>query len=141
MEKVIVQEQNYKTIKDGIINVTKYKTSDGQLFSYESQANDHEKWYIRTVIENKVKSLPFNDLDIGENPSFWYYAIDEEALDNIKKYFRVGANDVKYDCEFRVGDWYGRWTDYGGDYPDTDYIISWAEKKKELIDYIDSFNR
>jgi hypothetical protein len=141
MEQITVKEKKYKTIEDGLREVKKYKTIDGQLFDHESLARDHENWYIRNTIEAKVNALPHVSPEIEEDPYCWYYAVDEEALDNIKIYFGVGRDDVKYSCEFKVGDWYGRHTDYGGDYPDVHHIVSLTEKKQELENYINSFSR
>lgn len=119
--------------------ITFYVTSDGKDFISQSSAEQHEKeleYNRRIEILNQCKSVGIDVLSEGI-PERWIYIETSEQLDAWKK---DNGFDNKTNSEYHGDDfssipnWFGCYTEYGGDYADRYHYWTINGFKKHLND-------
>lgn len=149
VKKITAKEQKYKVVKDGLYLRTMWEARDGSLHYSEYAAKTHEELLERQALKTKcaemrrvnVEKADFTDLWLDYLPLEWTYISNEEELDTYGRFHRIEGivpdgkgSTVKLadGVEFVVGDWYAVSSEYGGDFGDTQALLSLRELRKRM---------
>jgi hypothetical protein len=138
----------YKSVIDHYKEETVYITEDGQKFSNEKEAINHER---SLEYNKKWDSINKKDFDMNVSYAFdtvGYFASNEEELEMIKTYFNfydtynyVSVNGARNNgSELKVGEWILYYYEDGGDYRGEHYFYTFSYVKKQMEEFIARFS-
>lgn len=131
----VVQEQNVRT---STYNIFRYQAEDGTIFEDERDCLDYEF----RLISNKHKPPLSAGIIRGLDDEYYQELIllkTKEDLDYIIAKDKIKGKQLNTDFFDQGEGWYLYWTEDGGDWPDSYYIMNYSMHLEEAKHNLDEW--